>query len=293
MSGFVDLHIHSDHSSDGEFSPAEIIAFARETGFVAISIADHDTVSAYPGAIEAARNSGVEVIPSMEVTTLFDGREFHVLLPFLDWTSAPVAEIAGRVTRGRFAEARERVEKLRSLGLDITWEEVEAGSKGMAPLGVTIAQVLLDKPGSRNDPRLAPYYSSEKKPRAASHFYQDHFMDGRPAFVEKRHIELLEVLDLAPAAGAVPVLAHPGAYFQNTTRADLVRLKERGLAGLEVYTSYHAPDFASFYGAIARELDLVPTAGSDFHGRIKPHVPFGSVRDGGPEIVEELRKRRP
>lgn len=293
MSGFVDLHIHSDHSSDGEFSPAEIIGFARETGFVAISIADHDTASAYPGAIEAAEGSGVEVIPSMEVTTLFEGREFHVLLPFMDWTSRPVAEIADRVTRGRFDEARERVEMLRSLGLDLTWEEVEAGSKGMAPLGVTIAQVLLDKPGSRSDPRLGKYFEPEKRPRAASFFYQDYFMEGRPAFVTKRHIDLLEVLDLAPETGAVPVLSHPGAYFQNTTRDDLVRLKARGLAGVEVFTSYHTADHASYYAAIARELDLVPTAGSDFHGRIKPHVAFGSIRDGRPEIVEELRKRRP
>ena len=293
MSGYVDLHIHSDHSSDGEFSPAELIGFARETGFVAISIADHDTASAYPGAIEAAAGSGIEIIPSMEVTTLFEGREFHVLLPFLDWTSRTVTAIADRVTSGRFDEARERVGKLREIGLDITWEEVESGAKGMAPLGVTIAQVLLDKPGSRNDPRLARYFSAERRLRAASHFYQDYFMEGRPAFVTKRHIDLLEVLGLAPDAGAVPVLSHPGAYFQNTTRDDLVRLKDRGLAGVEVFTSYHTAAHASFYAAIARELDLVPTAGSDFHGRIKPHVAFGSVRDGGPEVVEELRKRRP
>lgn len=293
MSGFVDLHIHSDHSSDGDFSPAELIGFARETGCCAISIADHDTASAYPGAIEAAAGSGVEVIPSMEVTTLFEGREFHVLLPFLDWTAAPVAAIAERVTGGRFLEARERVERLRALGLDITWEEVEAGAKGMAPLGVTIARILLDKPGSRRDPRLAAYYTPEKQARAASFFYQDYFMDGRPASVPKRHIDLLDVLDLAPAAGAVAVLSHPGAYFQNTTREDLVRLKDRGLGGVEVFTSYHTPEQTAHYGAAARELDLVPTAGSDFHGRVKPHVAFGSIRDCGPETVEELRRRRP
>ena len=88
------------------------------------------------------------------------------------------------------------------------------------------------------------------------------------------------------------MLAHPGAYFENATRDDLVALRDRGLAGLEVHTSYHTPELTAFYGGLAAELDLVPTAGSDFHGRIKPHVRFGDIRDGGPEILERLRARR-
>ena len=104
--GLVDLHVHSNRSSDGDFSPEDLVRFARESGFVAISIADHDTVAAYPEAVDAGRAAGVEVIPSMEVTALYDGREFHCLLPFLDWESPAIAKIALRVTEGRYAEAR-------------------------------------------------------------------------------------------------------------------------------------------------------------------------------------------
>ena len=293
MSGYVDLHIHSDRSSDGDFSPAELVRMAKETGFVAISIADHDTVAAYPEAMEAADGSGVEVVPNMEVTTLFDGREFHLLLPFADWKSPVIGRIGERASSGRKIEARERVEKLRELGLDITWDEVEEASKSTPPLGVSIAQFLLDKPGSKNDPALKKYYEGDARQWAPYHFYRDYFMEGRPAFVTKRHIQLLEVLEMAPEAGAVPVLGHPGAYFEKATRKDLARLKECGLAGLEVYTSYHQPEQTAFYAEVAKELDLVPTAGSDFHGRIKPHVYFGYVRDGSMEMVEEIRKRRP
>jgi predicted metal-dependent phosphoesterase TrpH len=292
MSGYVDLHIHSDRSSDGTYAPAELVRLAAANGFAAISIADHDTVAAYPEAIEAADGSGVEVVPSMEVTTLFDDREFHLLLPFADWTSPVIGRLSERVSKGRLIEARERVEKLRGLGLAITWEEVEAATRSTPPLGVTIAQILLDKPGSKDDPALKKYYEGEALQWAPYHFYRDYFMEGRPAFVTKRHIALLEVLGMAPEAGAVPVLAHPGAYFENATREDLVRLKERGLAGLEVYTSYHQPEQNAFYLELAGELDLVPTAGSDFHGRIKPHVFFGYIKDGGVWMVEELRKRR-
>jgi len=292
MSGYVDLHIHSDRSSDGTYAPAELVRLAAANGFAAISIADHDTVAAYPEAIEAADGSGVEVVPSMEVTTLFDGREFHLLLPFADWASPVIGRIGERVSAGRLIEARERVEKLGGLGLAITWAEVEAASRSTPPLGVTIAQILLDKPGSKDDPALKKYYEGEASQWAPYHFYRDYFMEGRPAFVTKRHIALLEVLGMAPEAGAVPVLAHPGAYFENATREDLVRLKERGLAGLEVYTSYHQPEQTAFYAGLAGEFDLVPTAGSDFHGRIKPHVFFGYIKDGGVWMVEELRKRR-
>jgi hypothetical protein len=292
MPGFVDLHIHSRFSSDGDFAPAELIAMAREAGFAAISISDHDTTAAYPEAVEAAVGTGVEIVPSMEVTTLFEGREFHLLLPYLDWTSPVIARIAERVSAGRLIEARERVARLGELGLDLSWEDVEAASPGTPPLGVAIAQILLDKPSSKNVPALRKYFEGPARTWAPYHFYRDYFMDGRPASVAKRHMPLLEVLDAAPGSGAVPVLAHPGAYFENATRGDLAALKDKGLAGLEVYTSYHTPELTAFYRGLAAELDLVPTAGSDFHGRIKPHVRFGDIRDGGPEILEQLRVRR-
>jgi predicted metal-dependent phosphoesterase TrpH len=88
-------------------------------------------------------------------------------------------------------------------------------------------------------------------------------------------------------------LSHPGAYFQRTTHEDLARLKDFGLAGLEVFTSYHDDEQTRYYAEEAKIYDLVPTAGSDFHGRVKPHVAFGSIRDGGYEMVEALRERRP
>jgi predicted metal-dependent phosphoesterase TrpH len=293
MSDYVDLHIHSNFSSDGDFSPAELIRLARENGFTTISIADHDTIAAYPAAVEVSNGSGVDVISSMEVTTLFDSREFHLLLPFADWNSPVVGRIANRVSARRLIEARDRVAKLRELGMDITWEEVEEATKSTPPQGVTIAQVLLDKPESKKDPALKKYFKRNARNWAPARFYRDYFMEGKPAYVPKKHIHIFEVLEMAPQAGAVPVLAHPGAYFENATRADLTQLKEHGLAGLEVYTSYHEREQTAFYAGIAEELDLVPTAGSDFHGRVKPHVHFGYVKEGRPWMVEAIRKRRP
>jgi predicted metal-dependent phosphoesterase TrpH len=117
-------------------------------------------------------------------------------------------------------------------------------------------------------------------------------MEGKPASVPRRNVSLLEIMKLVPKTEGVPVLAHPGAYFQQVKKEDLILLREHGLEGLEVYTSYHDPEQTRFYKEAAEELDLVATAGSDFHGRIKPHIRFGSLDKGDYSMVESLRRRR-
>ena len=292
MSGRVDFHVHSDKSSDGDFSPAQLVGFAGEHGMRAISIADHDTVAAYPEAVELGRRAGVEVIPSIEVTTVYDGRELHLLLPFVDWASPALAEIVHRQTECRETEIRERVDRIRELGFALTMEEIAAKSNGAPALGVKIAQILLENPENERNPALEVFYRPENRPHAPYIFYKEYFAEGRPAHVPKRFVGSLEVLAAAPTTGAAPVLAHPGAYFQRTTAADARVLKEHGLLGLEVYNFYHTAEQTAFYRGLAGDIDLVATAGSDFHGRIKPHVAFGALPEGDYEMVERLRDRR-
>lgn len=293
MSGRVDLHIHSDRSSDGDYSPAQIVRLAKEAQLSAISIADHDTVAAYPETIRFGQEEGVEIIPSCELTTLYEGREFHLLLPFVDWENEVLMTLVKEVADRRRLEARERVEKLQELGFNLSWEEVLLASDPFPPLGVTIAQVVLKKAEKTGEKGFKKYLEGKNRMYAPYLFYKDFFMEGKPASVPRRNVGLLEVLDKAPLTGGVPVVAHPGASFQSTSRQDLERLKERGLMGLEVYSSYHDAEQRVFFRAVAGDLDLVPTAGSDFHGSIKPHVQFGEIQNGEYWMVEELEKRRP
>ncbi|MBA7705848.1 Phosphoribosyl 1,2-cyclic phosphate 1,2-diphosphodiesterase [subsurface metagenome] len=288
----VDLHIHSNKSSDGDFSPFHIIQLSKKNKLRAISIADHDTVAAYPEALELGEDEGIEVIPSLELTTLFDDREFHLLLPFVDWRKKIVSDLIDKVAKGRIVEAKERIRKLQEIGFDINWKEVSRKSKPNPPLGVTIAQVLLEKYEKKNHPSLKKYYEEKNRMFAPYFFYRDYFTREKPAWVPKRNLDLLEALRLAPEIGAVPVLAHPGAYFQRASKYDLAVLKSSGLEGLEVYTFYHDDSQVKQYKTLAEELDLVPTAGSDFHGKIKPHISFGSLKEGEYWMVEELRKRK-
>jgi len=290
--GLVDLHVHSFFSCDGDFSPEDLVIMAGDNGFRAIAIADHDTVSAYPEAVEIGRHYGVEVIPSVEVTTVYDGREFHLQLPLVNWESEAIHHIIKKMEHSRLEEARNRVARLKELGLEVEWEEVWQECQGVPPLGVKIAQVVLNKTESRKNPRLQKYFDEKGQPLAPYLFYQDFFAEGGLAYVPKKHISLEEVLRLAPETGGVPVLSHPGAYFQKTTREDLTRLKELGLQGLEVFTSYHTAEQTAYYYSLAREFDLVVTAGSDFHGKIKPGVKFGQIREGHYDMVLRLKERK-
>jgi 3',5'-nucleoside bisphosphate phosphatase len=292
MSGRVDLHVHSDKSCDGDFSPADLVGFARNLEMRAISIADHDTVAAYPEAVEIGRGAGVEIIPGIELTTLFGGREFHLLLPLVDWTSPALAAIIEGQTQCRLDEAGQRVEKLRGLGFALTTEEVREKTSGVPPLGVKIAQILLENPENERNPALEFFYKKENRPYAPYMFYKEYFAEGKPAYVPKRFVGLLDVLAAAPGTGGVPVLAHPGAYFQRTTGEDARVLKDHGLAGMEVYTFYHTAEQVALYRSMAEELGLVATAGSDFHGRIKPHVAFGALQEGDYGMVERLKARK-
>jgi predicted metal-dependent phosphoesterase TrpH len=292
MQGQVDLHIHSNKSSDGSLSPFHIVQLAKQMEMEAISITDHDTVAAYPQALQFGEEAGVEVIPGIELTTLFGSREFHLLLPFVNWKKKIIFKLIAQASKKRIREAKERVRKLREIGFDISWKEVAKDSKSTPPLGVTIAQVLLRKAERKKTPAFMKYFKGTSRDFAPYLFYEDYFVKGKPAWVPKQNLSLLDVLKVARETEGVPVLAHPGAYFQNASREDLAVLKESGLEGLEVYTSYHDPAQTELYKKIAAELDLVPVAGSDFHGKIKPHIPFGSQKEGQYWMVEELRKRK-
>jgi hypothetical protein len=213
-------------------------------------------------------------------------------MPFVNWESRALRRILTTVTEARMEEAKERVAKLQGLGFDISWDEVILQTRGGPPLGVSIAQILIAKGRKKKTPALQKYHEGANLLFAPYIFYKDYFLEEGPAFVPKRTVSLIEVLEVVSGDGAVPVLAHPGAYFERATREDLVVLEARGLAGLEVYSSYHKPDQVQSYRALAEELDLVATAGSDFHGRIKPQVVFGQLKEGTYDMVEALKKRR-
>jgi len=289
---FVDLHIHTYHSGDGQYSVEEIFDFAAEVGLKGIAISDHDSVAGLPRAAELAAERGIEFVPSIELTTDFEERELHVLGNFVERDCTALGRTLHRLNRARFEQALERIARLRRLGFEITSEEALARSHGSVPSGTLMAAILLDKNDRVRDARLQTYISGARSKRPEIYFYQDFMGRGAPAHVPRRWIPAREAIELLLGCGAVPVLAHPGAGVFSAGERLIAQLKEAGLKGLEVFTSYHDEKASQYYLNLAAKMRLIPTAGSDFHGRIKPHVAFGSVRNVGPELIQVLRSCR-
>lgn len=284
--GKIDLHIHSNKSSDGDLSVEELIELSCGK-LSAISVTDHDTLDAYPEAVEIGKAKDIEVVQSVEITTHFNGREFHILAPFVE-RKGPILELLERLKYGRILLAEERIKKLQKIGFSIKMEDVFYYSSNAIPIGTAIARVLfLSQP---DHPLLKKYLDEPAK--APYRFYKDYFEPGGPAYVPFAYVSIEEAVEAVKNSGGVPVLAHPGASFCKVGRDDLVYLKNKGLEGVEVWTSYHTPEKKLFYYELAKELNLVSTPGSDFHGSIKPHVSFASIEEGDYSVVEMLMERR-
>ena len=293
---FIDLHIHSNHSSDGEWPVARIFEEAEKTGMAAFSIADHDSVAALPEAFDLASDFPGEYVSNVEISTLHEGNEFHLLAPLVDWQDDAMAELLAHIQSKRREQARERVLKLQQLGFDISYEEVVQAQGKNSITGPAVAAVLLEKLNSASHPQLKTYFEEDAVPGPTLspevRFYKDFFLKGKPAYVGKKDLDLQSAISLVRTLKGIPVLAHPGLKRKVVDMAFLETLKGIGLEGLEVYSSYHDEQGNAFYASLAESLGLVITAGSDFHGRLKPNVHFGSVRQGGYGIIEQLKERR-
>ena len=291
MSGFYDLHIHSNYSSDADHPPRRLFEMACEAGLAGLCISDHDTVGAIAEGRRLAREFPLEFYPNVEISTHYLARKFHVLAPLVDYRSAELQSKLQGLAEGRREQARARVERLRDSGFDITYEEVIRASGNPIPTGPAIAQALLAQPESHESPRLDRYLHGKEAARGVIAFYRDFFARGKPAFAEMERLGTLEALQLIRRAGGVPVLAHPGAPGYEADQTVLETFVAHGLGGLEVYSSYHDPESTRRFSDWAARWDLVKTAGSDFHGRVKPHVRIGSVKARGREMIEELMER--
>ena len=291
MKVFADLHIHSHHSSDGEWTVPRIFDQARRVGLDVFSISDHDTVAALEEAFTLAEDYPGKYLANVEVSVRHQGVGFHLLAPLVDWHDRPLLDLLTRIRLSRVRQNQVRVDRLQALGFDIHYDEVREALGSIPATGPAIASVVLSKGANRNHSltrQIPP--GSNLSPEID--FYKFFFLPGGPAFAAKETVSLSRAIETVRAAGGVPVLAHPGlkkdVVDEKWTRA----AREMGLEGIEAYSSYHAEVTCRYYVEVARRLDLVVTSGSDFHGRVKPHVAFGDVPESPAEIVDQLKERR-
>jgi len=255
----IDLHSHTT-ASDGELPPEGLLAFARSRGVTTLAVTDHDTVEGLERSAAAAAAEGIRFVPGIEVSAYADGREVHILGHFVDRTEPGLSSFSARLRDERQERMGRMVEKMRSLGFPVTFEEVQRIAAG-AHLGRPHLALALVERG---------YVTSTK---AAF----DRFLgDGKPGWVDRLRIDAEEAIAMLHRAGGTATVAHPGS--SKVGQHTLERLARAGLDGLEIFHPDHVPSQREAFLRQAEALGLVPTAGSDFHGpRVTPDRQPGMV----------------
>ena len=273
----IDLHLHTTHS-DGSFSTAEVMAFAKQAGLTALAITDHDIVDGIPEATAIGKELGIEVVPGVEISSRLGESELHILGYFMQWTDPQLAQRLKTLRDSRHLRNPKIVQRLNELGIPITYEEVRALAGTESVGRPHIARLLMEK----------------KFVTSAKEAFDRYLANGRPAFVDRELPEPAEAVRWIREAGGVPVLAHP-TWVRTSAEGlrVLVReLKAAGLGGIEVHYSTHTPSQTTEYLDLATQCDLLVTGGSDFHGVTKPDIEVGIGRGQlkvSQKLVDPLR----
>ena len=268
----IDLHTHSLRS-DGALSPADLVKRAAARGVTIQALSDHDTLAGIGEAEATGRDLGVRIIPATELNTESEWGDAHVLGYFIDPADAALEDRLRwlRSNRGRRIELM--VEKLN--GLDYA---------------VDLARVLeIAQGGALGRPHLAQALFEKGYVKSYDEAFDTLIAKDSPAYVARVGLTPLEAVTLVRTHGGVPSLAHPGTVIGLDEL--LPRLVAAGLAGIEAYYGEHSPRMTARCLDRARELDLVPTGGSDFHGRGEHGLDIGGVFVP-PETIERLESRR-
>lgn len=253
-----DLHLHSCYS-DGTMAPEDLVSYGHSVGLSAVSITDHDTVRGQGEALEAGARYGIEVITGIEFSIEEDGGSLHILGYLCDPANRPLGESLEALAAARVSRAREIVAKLEERGVSIPFDEVlrEAGK------------------GSVGRPHIARVLYRRKQVSSVSEAFVRFLADSAPCHVPKKVLPREDVIRLVSDAGGVAVWAHPG---WNVKKRELVeKLVSSGVRGIEAWHPNHSERITAEILAIAREMNLVTTGGSDFHFAEMMQADIGEV----------------
>ncbi len=275
-----DLHTHTT-ASDGSDSPSELVSLARAAKLSAVAVTDHDTVSGIPEGLAQGQREGVDVIPGVELSVISSRGNMHMLGYLIQVDSPSLSSVLKKVQKARAARNPKILEKLCSLGLELTEQDLQDVSAG----------------GQIGRPHIARAMVAKGYVRSVSEAFDKYLKKDAPAYVPKSILTPSEAVKTIHEAGGVAVLAHPFSLdFGTFSRLEevLSGLVELGIDGIECYYSEHSRKLTDFCIEFCRKHDLVVTGGSDYHGRAKPHIKLGKGRGNlcvPDSCVEELRSR--
>ncbi len=276
----IDLHTHSVES-DGAQKPAEVVRTAAAAGLSAIALSDHDSIAGVSEAMIEGARLGVEVIPAVELSAQSD-TELHILGYFIDIRNKRLNDAMAYALTVRDQRQEETCRKLNEQGFDITMDELRAEANGNNVLcRAHFAKIMVRK----------GYAESVKDA------FNRYLSVGCYAYTNRQALTGPEAVELIREAGGVAVAAHLHLIKMpdKELKAYLQSLIPYGLDGVEGYYSEYTPDMEQRYRAMAKELGLVISGGTDYHGANKPHLSIGKGKgalESADSVLDGLRQRR-
>lgn len=282
VSGGIDLHAHTT-ASDGSLTPTELVRQARQIGLIALAVTDHDTIHGLGEAMDAAAESDLDLVPGVELSVEDDAGRFHLLGYLFDPNHDELQATLAEIRKSREARNAQMADKMARLGLPVTMDDVRA-------VAGEDAEVIAR-------PHFAQALVQKGVVKTVQEAFDTYLANGKPLYMPKQILTAADAIALIHRAGGLAVMAHPGLVplSEVALRNRIAALtKDSGLDGIEAYYSQHTAAQTERFLALASEIGLAATGGSDFHGAPKPHVPLGIVYDGQPassQLLADLRAR--
>lgn len=252
----VDPHAHTSHS-DGTVSPRDLVRAAANSGVDMVGITDHDTVSGWGEAAEAAADYGVGLLRGAEVSAAFGPHSVHILGFLMDPSDPVLTQVFSDARKSRERRLKQMATNLRADYPRLEWEAVVASAAG-APLG---------RPHLADQLVAAGYFPDR------SSAFQWALSPAGPYYVSQKMIGPVEAVTMIRAAGGVPVLAHPFSVTRGWAVPDdlVAEMVEAGLFGIE--RDHRDLDASGREHAqrLADDLGIFVSGGSDYHGAGKPN----------------------
>lgn len=259
----IDLHVHT-RESDGFSYVEEIIQQAQVEGISTLAITDHESTQGYKEALLLAANSGIKIIPGVELLTSYQGQEVHLLGYFRDVDNQILQDRLKELRAHRTALTFQMVMTLKQTGFPIEWQDVQ--KEANVEVAISKGHII-----------RAIYQRDKFKDKAYWDNIIGFFRQGGIAYLPFLEHPFEEAVDLIFASGGLPVLAHPGLLPDPRVVQELLAYRP---IGLEVYYGYweNRDDLIAHYAALASKSAVLATGGSDYHG------PFGRVKLGQMDI---------
>ncbi len=291
MKSYIDLHMHSLYSDDGEYTPIQLVDMCEKAGVKIMAIADHNWVKAVAEAKQYSQEKGMICIPAIEIDCQYKGINLHVVGYGIDDKNPVFNQLGENILKQELSCSLKKLELTNQLGFELTKAQLDELSDNGVYTGEMFGEALLKDPRYRDHELLKPYREGGKRSdNPFVNFYWDYYAQGKPCYTEIKFPSLEETVRLIHDNGGVAILAHPGNNLKGKFEI-FDEMVEKGIDGVECFSSYHQSEVNDYFYHKAKELGVLYTCGSDFHGKTKPAIELGGNGCYCPQEIEDNLKK--